>query len=72
MLVLSRKVGESVVVPGCDLKVTVLAARGNTIRLGFKAPVATAIYREEVFNRLKHVPDDDAAFTVPYVARLAK
>jgi carbon storage regulator CsrA len=51
MLVLSRRLGERVVVPHCDLVVTVVAVAGNTVRLGFTAPGAVGVYREEVLQR---------------------
>ena len=38
MLVLSRKVSEQVVVPQCELTVTVLDIMGGRVRLGFTAP----------------------------------
>lgn len=49
MLVLSRKLGERIVVPQHDLTVTVLAVKGNRVRLGISAPAQTHIYREEVW-----------------------
>jgi carbon storage regulator len=47
MLVLSRKVGEKVVIDGC-ITVTVVAVDGNKVRLGFTAPHDVRIDREEV------------------------
>jgi len=47
MLVLSRKVGESIVIND-TIRVTVLAVRANQVRLGFAAPGDVAIYREEL------------------------
>jgi carbon storage regulator len=52
MLVLSRKVGERIVVPDRDLTVTVLAIDGKTVRLGIAAPAEMAVYREEVWHHL--------------------
>jgi carbon storage regulator len=49
MLVLSRKLGERILVPQHQLVVTVLAVRGNRVRLGIAAPAGTAVYREEVW-----------------------
>jgi|RhiMetdeSRZDD1v2_1073273.scaffolds.fasta_scaffold3293002_1 carbon storage regulator len=49
MLVLSRKLGERILVPQHQLVVTVLAIRGNRVRLGISAPAGTAVYREEVW-----------------------
>jgi carbon storage regulator len=50
MLVLSRKVGEKVVIDGC-ITVTVVAVDGNKIRLGITAPPDVRIDREEVHRR---------------------
>lgn len=52
MLVLSRKLGERIVVPNCELTVTVVAIDGNTVRLGVEAPASTAVHREEVWRRI--------------------
>jgi carbon storage regulator len=52
MLVLSRKVGESVIVgQGFEkVKVTVLEVSGGKIRLGFEADASIPINREEVWK----------------------
>ena len=47
MLVLSRKRGEAVVIGG-DIRLTVVAIRGNQVRLGFTAPPDVSIQREEL------------------------
>jgi carbon storage regulator len=52
MLVLSRKIGERVLVPHCELVVTILAVQGKTVRIGISAPAETAVYREEVWQQL--------------------
>ena len=51
MLILTRKVGESVIV-GNDVKITVLHAKGNQIRLGIHAPASVSVHREEIFARI--------------------
>ncbi len=48
MLVLSRKLGETIVVPQCDLSLTVIGVHGHTIRLGIDAPPEVGVYRNEV------------------------
>ena len=45
MLVLSRKLGERVLVPQCGMSVTVVAIEGNVVRLGFNAPSEVGVYR---------------------------
>ena len=52
MLVLSRKIGERILVPHCELAVTVLAVEGNRVRLGISAPEDIAVYREEVWCQI--------------------
>jgi carbon storage regulator len=52
MLVLSRKLGERIVVPDCDLVITVLAVDGNRVRLGISAPTQIGVYREEIWREL--------------------
>lgn len=47
MLVLSRKVNETIVIDG-NIRVTVVGARGSQIRLGIEAPDKVGIYREEL------------------------
>jgi carbon storage regulator len=51
MLVLSRKVGESIVING-DIRVVVVSLEGNRCRLGVAAPVAVPVHRQEVYERL--------------------
>jgi carbon storage regulator len=52
MLVLSRKPGEVIVVPQCELTITVISVEGNNIRLGFSAPDEVDVYRKEVWQRI--------------------
>lgn len=56
MLVLSRKHRESVVIGAGDLagmlRVTVLAIRNGTVRLGFEGDQDVAVHREEVWERM--------------------
>jgi carbon storage regulator len=47
MLVLSRKIGEEIVI-GDNIRVMVVAVRGNQVRLGFSAPGDVAIHRAEL------------------------
>lgn len=47
MLVLSRKDGEEIVI-GNNVRVEVLSIKGNTVRLGIKAPKEVPIVRGEL------------------------
>jgi carbon storage regulator len=51
MLVLSRKLGEQIVLSECEVVITVLAIKGSQVRLGISAPAALPVYRQEVWRR---------------------
>lgn len=59
MLVLSRKLGETVVI-GDDIRVTIVAIQGSQIRLGFTAPDDVRIFREEL-TRASSTPPASAS-----------
>lgn len=52
MLVLSRKVNQSIMI-GDQIEVTVLSVSGEKVRLGVKAPREVPVYRDEVFADLQ-------------------
>lgn len=52
MLILSRKVGESVTI-GDDVTVTVVALNGNQIRLGISAPRQVRVLRQEILHAMQ-------------------
>ena len=51
MLVVSRRVGESVVI-GDDITISVLDVRGDVIRIGIDAPRSVAVHRSELLEQL--------------------
>ncbi len=51
MLVLTRKVGEGIVI-GDDIRVTVVELKGGGVRIGIDAPRATKVHRLEVYERI--------------------
>lgn len=65
MLVLSRRVGESIAI-GDDVVVTVLEVRGDVVRVGIAAPRSVAVHRAELLaelessNKQAASPSDDA------------
>lgn len=52
MLVLTRKIGESLAI-NQNIKITVLEIKGKTVRLGIEAPSDTKVYREEIFLKIQ-------------------
>jgi carbon storage regulator len=51
MLVLTRTAGERIVMPRCEITVTVLSVLGDRVRLGITAPQDIGVYREELWRR---------------------
>ena len=51
MLVLSRKLGESIAIDD-RITITVIALRGNQVKLGIEAPAETKIYRQEIYDKI--------------------
>lgn len=56
MLVLTRKLNESIVIND-NIRITVIAIRGNQIRLGIEAPDCVPIYREELYRAKRSFED---------------
>ncbi|MBU3671727.1 MAG: carbon storage regulator CsrA [Sinobacteraceae bacterium] len=52
MLILTRRVGETVMI-GEEVSVTILGVKGNQVRVGINAPKNVAVHREEIFERIK-------------------
>jgi carbon storage regulator len=52
MLVLTRKLGESISIDD-NIKIVVVQIKGKQVRLGIKAPKETKIHREEVYMAIQ-------------------
>ena len=52
MLVLTRKLGESIAIDD-NIKIVVVQIKGKQVRLGIKAPKETKIHREEVYQAIQ-------------------
>ena len=53
MLVLSRKLKESIVI-NHDIVVTVLGVQGDRVRLGIEAPGEIPVHRQEVYDKMQN------------------
>lgn len=52
MLVLTRKVNESIMI-GDEVKITVVEVKGDQVKLGITAPRHIAVHREEVYEEIQ-------------------
>lgn len=67
MLVLTRKLGETLSIDG-TIEVSVLAVSGNRIKLGIKAPRTVSVQRGELPPASETVPATDADAFGPHAS----
>ena len=60
MLVLARRPGETIVIDG-DVRITVVEAKGSSVRLGIEAPPHVPVDRAEVHERRIQFSEPTAA-----------
>jgi carbon storage regulator len=53
MLILSRKIDESIVI-GENIEVSIVDIKGDQVKLGIKAPKDVKVYRQEVFTAIQN------------------
>ena len=53
MLVLTRSVGERLIINDGEIKLNVLEIKGNQVRIGIDAPRSISVHREEIYNRIQ-------------------
>ena len=53
MLILTRKVGESITIGDGSVTVSVMDIKGRQVRLGIEAPADMPIHRMEIFLKIK-------------------
>ncbi|MGE3536959.1 MAG: carbon storage regulator CsrA [Candidatus Tectimicrobiota bacterium] len=63
MLVLTRKLGESIAIDD-RIRITVVSLRGNQVKLGIEAPTETKVYRQEIYAKITEA-NQQAATTCP-------
>ena len=67
MLILTRRVGETLVIQDDEIRVTVLGVRGHQVRLGIEAPKETSVHRLEIWQRIQNESDPSAASELEHV-----
>ena len=68
MLVLRRKVGESIILGGV-ISISVLAVEGERVKIGISAPPEVTIVREELLRTNPDQQNQNGAPTIPPVPR---
>ncbi|MBC74864.1 MAG: carbon storage regulator [Halobacteriovoraceae bacterium] len=71
MLVLTRKLGESIAIDD-HIKIVVVQIKGKQVRLGIKAPKETKIHREEVYQAIQDQNTEAAKSTPSDLSRLSE
>ena len=66
MLVLTRRVGEEIVIDN-DIRVMIVAINGDKVRLGINAPPSVRVDRKEVHERRSEAMTDCDRFVVATV-----
>jgi len=59
MLVLTRKINESVMI-GDEVEVCLLEIKGDKVRLGIKAPRSVTVHRKEVYEEIRRANEEAA------------
>ena len=52
MLILTRKVGESVAI-GDDIQISVVEIKGSQVKLGIRAPREVSVHRQEIYLKIQ-------------------
>ena len=61
MLVLTRRIGEEIVLPDSEVAVAVLSVTGKRVKLGVTAPAGVAVHRREILQRVRGTDEHGAA-----------
>ena len=71
MLVLTRKLGESIAIDD-HIKIVVVQIKGKQVRLGIQAPKETKIHREEVYAAIQDQNKESAKTPSIAIGNLSK
>jgi carbon storage regulator len=52
MLILARKIGESIKI-GDNISIEIISVAGNTVKIGIEAPKEVGILRKELYDMIK-------------------
>jgi carbon storage regulator len=61
LLILTRKVGESIAIGDGSITISVMEIKGRQVRLGINAPSETPIHRQEIFDKIREANQQASA-----------
>lgn len=61
MLVLSRRLGQKVLLPGLNVSIRIISCKGKGVRLGIEAPADVLVLRGELSDRASLPPNGERA-----------
>jgi carbon storage regulator CsrA len=64
MLVLSRKIGEQIILPESGVSIAILGVQGKRVRLGFEGPPTATVHRAEVWQRILSLPSPTSCLEI--------
>jgi len=53
MLILTRKIHQTIVIGDNEIRVTVLGVNGDQVRIGIEAPKDIPVHRQEIYDKAK-------------------
>ncbi|MCF6154417.1 MAG: carbon storage regulator CsrA [Candidatus Brocadia sp.] len=71
MLILTRKLGESITI-GDEIKVTIVDCQGKQVKLGIIAPKHIKVHREEIFEKIQEENKKAASVSKHAIAEIAQ
>lgn len=71
MLVLKRKIGESIMI-GEDIEVVLLEKEGDSVKIGIHAPRNIRVFRKEIYEEIRQANQSALSSKLPSVEHLQK
>jgi carbon storage regulator len=70
MLILTRKLGERIIIGG-DILITLVDIKGSQVRIGIDAPSHLGVYRQEIIEKIKSENVRSSEVIAPDLAKAA-